>query len=63
MSPLRASTTLDHAQKAIERIVDRSGVAFRGHDLRRTAASLMVGAGGFHGVSHPKQAVQLVNER
>jgi integrase len=34
-----------HAQKAIERIVDRSGVEFRGHDLRRTAASLMVGAG------------------
>ena len=34
-----------HAQKAIERIVERSGVEFRGHDLRRTAASLMVGAG------------------
>jgi integrase len=34
-----------HAQKAIERIVERSGVDFRGHDLRRTAASLMVGAG------------------
>jgi integrase len=32
-------------QKAIERIVERSGVKFRGHDLRRTAASLMVGAG------------------
>jgi len=34
-----------HAQKAIERIVQASGVKFRGHDLRRTAASLMVGAG------------------
>jgi hypothetical protein len=34
-----------HAQKAIERIVRTSGVQFRGHDLRRTAASLMVGAG------------------
>jgi len=34
-----------HAQKAIERIVLASGVQFRGHDLRRTAASLMVGAG------------------
>ena len=34
-----------HAQKAIERIVARSGVKFRGHDLRRTAASLMVGSG------------------
>jgi len=36
---------INHAQKAIERIVERSGVEFRGHDLRRTAASLMVGAG------------------
>lgn len=34
-----------HAQKAIERIVQTSCVEFRGHDLRRTAASLMVGAG------------------
>ena len=34
-----------HAQKAIERIADASDVEFRGHDLRRTAASLMVGAG------------------
>jgi hypothetical protein len=34
-----------HAQKAIERIVRASGVDFRGQDLRRTAASLMVGAG------------------
>ena len=33
------------AQKAIERGVERSGVAFRGHYLRRTAARLMVGAG------------------
>jgi hypothetical protein len=36
---------INHAQKAIERIVKRSGVEFRGHDLRRTSASLMVGAG------------------
>ena len=34
-----------HAQKAIERIVKSSHVEFRGYDLRRTAASLMVGAG------------------
>jgi integrase len=34
-----------HAQKAIERVVRASGVPFRGHDLRRTAASLMVGGG------------------
>jgi integrase len=34
-----------HAQKAIERIVRATGVQFRGHDLRRTAASLMAGAG------------------
>ena len=34
-----------HAQKAIERVVRASRVQFRGHDLRRTAASLMVGAG------------------
>lgn len=36
---------INHAQKAIERIVERSKVDSRGHDLRRTAASLMVGAG------------------
>jgi len=36
---------IPHAQKAIERVVEASGVDFRGHDLRRTAASLMVGAG------------------
>lgn len=34
-----------YAQNAIERVIERSGVSFRGHDLRRTAASLMVGAG------------------
>jgi integrase len=34
-----------HAQKAFERLVARSKVKFRGHDLRRTAASLMVGGG------------------
>jgi integrase len=44
-SPRKAQPHLNHAQKAIERIVERSGVEFRGHDLRRTAASLMVGAG------------------
>ena len=36
---------INHAQKAIERIVKHSGVEFRGHALRRTAASLMVVAG------------------
>lgn len=36
---------VQHAQKAFERVVARSGVKFRGHDLRRTAASLMVGGG------------------
>jgi integrase len=36
---------IEHSQKAIERVVEESGVSFRGHDLRRTAASLMVGAG------------------
>ena len=36
---------VNHAQKAFERLVLRSGVKFRGHDLRRTAASLMVGGG------------------
>jgi len=41
----KACPHINHAQKAIERIADRSGVQFRGHDLRRTAASLMVGAG------------------
>ena len=40
-----AEISLWPAQKAIERIVQASGVKFRGHDLRRTAASLMVGAG------------------
>jgi integrase len=44
-SPKKDKACIVHAQKAIERVVQRSGVAFRGHDLRRTAASLMVGAG------------------
>ena len=44
-SPRKAGAHINHAQKAVERIVDRSGVDFCGHDLRRTAASLMVGAG------------------
>lgn len=44
-SPWKGHPHINHAQKAIERVVKRSGVAFRGHDLRRTAASLMVGAG------------------
>jgi integrase len=44
-SPKKDQACIAHAQKAIERVVERSGVAFRGHDLRRTAASLMVGAG------------------
>lgn len=44
-SPHKALPHIAHAQKAIERVVASSGVSFRGHDLRRTAASLMVGAG------------------
>lgn len=44
-STRKAGPHIAHAQKAIERIVQRSKVEFRGHDLRRTAASLMVGAG------------------
>jgi integrase len=40
----KACPHINHVQKAIERIVDRSGVPFRGHDLRRTAASLSVTA-------------------
>ena len=32
-------------QKALERIHAATGVAFRGHDLRRTAASMMTGMG------------------
>jgi integrase len=44
-SPKKEDASIAHAQKAIERVVERSGVDFRGHDLRRTAASLMVGAG------------------
>jgi integrase len=44
-SPVKKLPHLHHAQKAFERLVERSGVKFRGHDLRRTAASLMVGGG------------------
>jgi integrase len=44
-SPKKKDASIAHAQKAIERVVERSGVDFRGHDLRRTAASLMIGAG------------------
>jgi integrase len=44
-SPKKEGANIAHAQKAIERVVERSSVDFRGHDLRRTAASLMVGAG------------------
>lgn len=36
---------INHAQRAIEQIAERSGVEFRGHDLLWTAASLMVGVG------------------
>jgi integrase len=44
-SPKKDDASIAHAQKAIERVAKRSEVDFRGHDLRRTAASLMVGAG------------------
>jgi putative addiction module killer protein len=32
-------------QKALERIHAATGISFRGHDLRRTAASMMTGVG------------------
>ena len=32
-------------QKALERIHAATGIEFRGHDLRRTAASMMTGMG------------------
>jgi hypothetical protein len=35
-SPKKDQACIAHAQKAIERVVERSGVAFRRHDLRRT---------------------------
>jgi integrase len=38
-SPWKKCPHVHHAQKAFERLVERSGVKFRGHDLRRTAAS------------------------
>jgi integrase len=44
-SAKKQDANIAHVQKAIERVVQRSGVSFRGHDLRRTAASLMVGGG------------------
>jgi integrase len=44
-SPWKKCPHVHHAQKAFERLVERSGVKFRAHDLRRTAASLMVGGG------------------
>jgi len=44
-SPVKKLPHVHHAQKAFERLVERSGIKFRGHDLRRTAASLMVGGG------------------
>ena len=40
----QAGPHINHARKAIDRIVERSKVEVRGHDRRRTAASLMVGA-------------------
>ena len=45
MEPAKNGPHIAHAQKAIERVVEASGVDVRGHDLRRTAASLMAGAG------------------
>ncbi|MFN2446733.1 MAG: tyrosine-type recombinase/integrase [Vicinamibacterales bacterium] len=44
-SSRKTGPPITHAQKAVERVVRTSGVQFRGHDLRRTAASLMVGVG------------------
>ncbi len=36
---------LSNVQKAIQRIRMSTGISFRGHDLRRTAASMMTGDG------------------
>jgi len=41
----KGNSHIANIQKAIERSRYRSGVEFRGHDLRRTAASLMTGMG------------------
>jgi len=41
----KGDTHIENVQKAIQRIEKATGVDFRGHDLRRTAASLMTGAG------------------
>jgi integrase len=66
-STRKAGPHINHAQKAIERIVERSGVEFRGHDLRRTAASLMVGAGvprlvGSKILNHVERGVTAVSD-
>ena len=44
-------------QKALERIHKATNIAFRGHDLRRTAASLMTGMGS------PRLTVTAVYDR
>ncbi len=41
----RGSAPIANPQKALERIQTETGIDFRGHDLRRTAASLMTGMG------------------
>jgi integrase len=41
----KGDAPMANPQKALERIAAATGVAFRGHDLRRTAASMMTGMG------------------
>ncbi len=59
---------IEHVQKAVERVRRRAALDFRGHDLRRTAASLMVGAGTPRLVvskilNHVEQGVTAVYDR
>lgn len=64
----REPKQMEHAQKAVERVRTAVGSDFRGHDLRRTAASLMVGAGTPRLVvskilNHVEQGVTAVYDR
>jgi len=41
----KGDSPIANPQKALERIQAATGITFRGHDLRRTAASMMTGVG------------------
>jgi integrase len=41
----KGDAPLSNVQKALQRIQESTGIEFHGHDLRRTAASLMTSAG------------------